>query len=445
MVSLNLNPQDDSLRVVELFAGVGGFRLGLEGWDGMSASSGYTKPLREGDDRYRVVWSNQWEPSTKRQHANEVYEARWGADHHCGEDISSVPTEAIPDHDMLVGGFPCQDYSVATTLRNSKGLRGRKGVLWWQIERILREKGDKAPRYLFLENVDRLLQSPAAQRGRDFAIMLASLSDLGYAVEWRVVNAADYGMPQKRKRVFFLGYKKGTPEYNAIQNLSVKDIWVEEGLFAQAFPIGPTQGASFYEGQLKGSLTTLSKKFNAGPTGKLSPFSNAGVMFERNFWTMRVKPAWDEEKTLLGDILQPLRQVPKEYRIDKDDLPKWKYLKGAKREPRESSRGYSYMFAEGALSFPDSLDSPSRTIITGEGGKAPSRTKHAIRQGRTLRRLTPVELERLNMFPDNHTALVNVPDGKRAFFMGNALVVGVIERVGTALLESVRDAVSYEL
>ena len=444
MVAPSLNSEDGTLRVVELFAGVGGFRLGLEGWDGKSASSGYQKPLRGGDDQYHVVWSNQWEPSTKRQHANEVYEARWGAEHHCGDDISSVPTEAIPDHDMLVGGFPCQDYSVATTLRNSKGLRGRKGVLWWQIERILREKEDKAPRYLFLENVDRLLQSPATQRGRDFAIMLASLSDLGYAVEWRVVNAADYGMPQKRKRVFFLGYKKGTPEYDAIQNLKVKDMWVEEGLFAQAFPIGSTQGASYYEGKFKGSLTTLSKKFNAGPTGKLSPFSNAGVMFDRNFWTMRVRPAWDEEKTLLGDVLQPLRQVPKEYRIDKDDLPKWKYLKGAKREPRESSRGYSYMFAEGALSFPDSLDSPSRTIITGEGGKAPSRTKHAIRQGRTLRRLTPVELERLNMFPDNHTALEDIPDGKRAFFMGNALVVGVIERVGTVLLESVRDAVSYE-
>ena len=440
MVASNLISEEDTLRVVELFAGVGGFRLGLEGWDGMSAGSGYTMPLRDGDDRYRVVWSNQWEPSTKRQHANEVYEARWGSEHHCGDDISTVPTEAIPDHDVLVGGFPCQDYSVATTLRNSKGLRGRKGVLWWQIERILREKGDKAPRYLFLENVDRLLQSPAGQRGRDFAIMLASLSDLGYAVEWRVVNAADYGMPQKRKRVFFLGYKKGTPEHQAIENLKVRDMWIEEGLFAQAFPIGSTQGASLYEGKLKGSLTTLSKKFNAGPTGKLSPFCNAGIMFDREFSTMRVKPAWDEEKMLLGDVLQPLRQVPKEYRIDKDDLPKWKYLKGAKREPRESSRGYSYMFAEGALSFPDALDSPSRTIITGEGGKAPSRTKHAIRQGRTLRRLTPVELERLNMFPDNHTALEDIPDGKRAFFMGNALVVGVIERVGSVLLERIGES-----
>lgn len=435
MVSSNFSPSGGQLRVVELFAGVGGFRLGLEGWQGKSASSGYSQPLGNGRSRYRVVWSNQWEPSTKRQHASEVYEARWGGEHHSREDISTVPTDAIPDHDLLVGGFPCQDYSVATTLRNSKGLRGRKGVLWWQIERIIRDKGDKAPRYLFLENVDRLLQSPSGQRGRDFAIMLASLSDLGYAVEWRVINAAEYGMPQKRRRVFFLAYKDGTPEYEAISDLKVKDMWIEEGLFAQAFPIASTQGASFNEGKIKGSLKTLSTSFNAGPTGKLSPFANAGVMFNRSFSTIRVKPAWDEERTLLGDLLQPMRQVPKEYRIDKDSLPKWRYMKGAKREPRESNRGYTYTFAEGALAFPDPLDRPSRTIITGEGGAAPSRTKHAVRQGRTLRRLTPIELERLNMFPDNHTALEDISNGRRAFFMGNALVVGIIERVGLVLAE----------
>ena len=103
---------------------------------------------------------------------------------HSDKDIFNVPTSDIPDHDLLVGGFPCQDYSVATTLKNSKGLIGKKGVLWWAIHRILEEKGSKRPKYLFLENVDRLLKSPASQRGRDFAVMLKSLNDLGYAVEW---------------------------------------------------------------------------------------------------------------------------------------------------------------------------------------------------------------------------------------------------------------------
>ena len=184
--------EEQTLRVAELFAGVGGFRLGLEGWNGKSASSGYRQSLfPKADVKFQVVWSNQWEPSTKRQHANEVYRLRWASANHSGDDIATVPTEEIPDHDVLVGGFPCQDYSVATTLKNSKGLLGKKGVLWWQIERILREKGTKAPTYLILENVDRLLKSPATQRGRDFAMILASLSDLGYSAEWRVINAAE--------------------------------------------------------------------------------------------------------------------------------------------------------------------------------------------------------------------------------------------------------------
>ena len=203
----------NKIKVAELFAGVGGFRLGLEGWEKKSASSGYTKPIKS---IYEIVWSNQWEPSTKTQHASLVYEKRFGKSGHSNEDITTVDVATIPDHDLLVGGFPCQDYSVATTLKNSKGLIGKKGVLWWSIHKILGEK-KKKPKYIFLENVDRLLISPSKQRGRDFAIILKSLDDLGYAVEWRVINAADYGMPQRRKRIFILGYSKNTTLY---KNLS---------------------------------------------------------------------------------------------------------------------------------------------------------------------------------------------------------------------------------
>ena len=196
-----------SLKVVELFAGVGGFRLGLEkiGFD--------------------VVWSNQWEPSTKKQHASMVYEARFGEKNHSNEDIALVSSDEIPDHDLLCGGFPCQDYSVATTLNNSKGLKGKKGVLWWSIFKILEEKKNKRPKYLFLENVDRLLKSPSDQRGRDFAVMLASLDELDYVVEWRVINAADYGMPQRRRRVFILAYGPGTPQHEGLS--FEKDIFSE--------------------------------------------------------------------------------------------------------------------------------------------------------------------------------------------------------------------------
>ena len=210
--------KNNKIRVVELFAGVGGFRIGLEG----------------ASDAFETVWNNQWEPSTQHQDASLVYQARFGRKGHCNKDINTVPTADIPDHDLLVGGFPCQDYSVAATLSRSGGIEGKKGVLWWQIYRILQEKGDKRPQYIFFENVDRLLNSPATQRGRDFAIILASLADLGYVVEWRIINAADYGMPQRRRRTYIVGYQKDSEVAQRVEDM---EGWVEyDGVMAQAFP-----------------------------------------------------------------------------------------------------------------------------------------------------------------------------------------------------------------
>ena len=151
------------------------------------------------------------------------------------DDIAKIDTKDIPDHDLIVGGFPCQDYSVART--SAKGLEGRKGVLWWEIHRILT---DKKPSFAMLENVDRLLKSPTSQRGRDFAVMLASFAELGYIVEWRVINAADYGMPQRRRRVFIMGYAPGTTQYDALKDEGNIKQWMEkDGPFAKAFPINP--------------------------------------------------------------------------------------------------------------------------------------------------------------------------------------------------------------
>ena len=405
----------DKLRVIELFAGVGGFRLGLE---------------QTGN--FEVVWCNQWEPSTKTQHASLVYEARFGTENHVNSDISEVPTDTIPDADVLVGGFPCQDYSVATTLQNSKGLIGKKGVLWWSIHRILSEK-KRPPKYLFLENVDRLLKSPSNQRGRDFSIMLKSLEELGYTVEWRVINAADYGMPQRRRRIFFLGYHKSTDIYKKLKN-SVAETWMlQEGVLADAFP-AQQDSAKPQEFLIEGDLVSLSENFNKGQ--KLSPFENTGVFVEGKVTTLKTKADYDDVKMVLGDVLQK-DAVPREYFIDEQDLAKWEYLKGAKKEVRTAKNGFSYNYSEGAMVFPDALDNASRTIITGEGGKSPSRFKHVVQTSKGLRRLTPMELERLNMFPDNHTQLKGISDTKRAFFMGNALVVGIVSKIGEALFEKI--------
>lgn len=403
----------DKIRVVELFAGVGGFRIGLEG----------------ASDVYDTVWNNQWEPSTVHQDASLVYKARFGSKGHCNQDINSVATEDIPDHDLLVGGFPCQDYSVASTLSRSGGIEGKKGVLWWQIYRILDEKGSKRPSYLFFENVDRLLGSPAKQRGRDFAIILASLADLGYTVEWRVINAAEYGMPQRRRRTYIVGYREGSPVAAKVRQLA--DWVLYDGVMAKAFPFRAKDGTRS-EFDIEGTIKEVSDNFNKD--GKTSPWGNAGIMCGRHVFSVDADPVYEGLTTTLGGIVVDERFVPEEFFIPQDEVARWEYEKGAKKIERTSKEGFKYVFSEGGMAFPDSLDKPSRTIITGEGGAAASRFKHVVLtpSGR-YRRLIPLELERLNMFPDNHTCHPDVTDGRRAFLMGNALVCGIVQQVGKSL------------
>ncbi len=407
------------IKVVELFAGVGGFRIGLEG----------------ASDAYDTIWNNQWEPSTLHQDASLVYKARFGSKGHSNKDINTVLTEEIPDHDLMVGGFPCQDYSVAASLSRSGGIEGKKGVLWWQIYRILSEKGDKKPKYIFFENVDRLLNSPATQRGRDFAIILASLADLGYIVEWRIINAADYGMPQRRRRTYIVGYLKESVVANKVGTM---EDWVQfDGVLAQAFPFR-AQEETVSTFDINGTIQEVSASFNKGK--KDSPFGNAGIMKDRYVYSVDADPVYDGTMQTLGDNLVDEDFVPEEFFISEEDLPKWQYEKGAKRINRISKEGFEYVFSEGGMAFPDYLDKPSRTMITGEGGNAPSRFKHVVQMpsGR-YRRLIPIELERLNMFPDNHTYHPEVSNGRRAFLMGNALVCGIVQEIGRSLYRFIYD------
>jgi DNA (cytosine-5)-methyltransferase 1 len=405
-------------RVVELFAGVGGFRIGLErsGWE--------------------TVWANQWEPSTKTQHAFHCYVERFGPAGAVCEDIHEVMNEAeaglrsIPDHELLVGGFPCQDYSVAKTLNQATGIVGKKGVLWWEIYRLLMMK---RPPYLFLENVDRLLKSPTKQRGRDFGVMLAALANLGYEVEWRVVNAADYGFPQKRRRVLLIGRHVGSAERDPNEVLYA-------GPLARALPVagGPVL-SSVPTFRIDGTPADVSEAF--GATKGVSPFRNAGYMSQRRVWTLDLEPAWDGPFVTLGDVLESSSDIPESFFIPAEQLPRWEYLKGTKREQRyHKGTGTPYFYVEGPIPYPDRTDWPARTILTGEGGRTPSRFKHLIQveDGR-FRRLTPRELERLNGFPDDWTD-TGMPEGRRAFMMGNALVVGLIERVGAELMAEIQAA-----
>lgn len=392
---------------------------------GKSPSSGYRQKI---DNSFEVIWSNQWEPSTKIQHASLVYQNRWPSCTHINKSITKVDVNDIPDHDLLVGGFPCQDYSVAKSKNKSEGLAGDKGALWWAIHKIIKKKKNP-PKYLMLENVDRLLISPSTQRGRDFSVILKSLSDLGYAVEWRVVNASDYGMPQKRKRVFILAYSKESKIYKRVRKEKAESWLISSGVMAKAFPVEKKYEFK-YECHLHGSIGILSKNFNL--INSKSVFQNSGIMIDGQVMSLKTLPKYSGDRKLLKDIIFD-GKIPDSFYIKSADIDKWTYLKGKKKEEKTNRAGYRYMYAEGAMPFPDDLNSPARTIITGEGGSSASRFKHVVSCKKGYRRLIPIEFERLNMMPDNHTYIDGIADAKRVFFMGNALVVGVVEKLGREL------------
>jgi len=408
------------IRVAEMFAGVGGFRLGLEGY-GKPGDRFYMPPA--GD--FKTVWANQWEPpgTDARQFAWKCYERRFGDGSCVNEDIEKVLDDyeagktEIPDFDMLVGGFPCQDYSVSKAAAKAKGIEGKKGVLWWSIYRMLRLK---RPEYVLLENVDRLLKSPTGKRGRDFAIMLSCLAQLGYSAEWRVINAADYGMPQRRRRVYI--FARRFAPVSSPENVILRD-----GIFARAFPV--LDVAEIRRFSIPSDPYRASQDFGAP---KVSPFGTAGCMFACHVATGAIQPAYDGPRATLGDVLEADSKVPDAFFIDDSDLDRWKYLKGAKREPRTARNGYEYMYSEGPVAFPDPLDRPSRTILTSEGGKSPSRMKTVVQGGSgRFRRLVPDELDAIQMFPKGWTE--GMTDGHRAFCMGNALVVGIPHRIGAEI------------
>lgn len=397
--------------VVELFAGVGGFRCGLN-------HVTLKNDVVTENGNWECLWANQWEPATKTQEAYECYGKRFGFDNLINVDIFEVDKHDIPDHTLLVGGFPCQDYSVAQTLSNSKGIEGKKGVLWWAIEETL---AIKQPPFVLLENVDRLLLSPAKQRGRDFGMILRSFYENGYDVEWRVINAGEYGLPQKRRRTYIFAYHKSTNYYKKMQEVEDRDVIFEKGMFVKQFPI-----KDLYEDITVSDISEYNSLIDVSNQFKCE-FYNAGIMKNGGIYTVKTKADYK--------LIYPLRNIREENEVEekfflKDaQLEKFKFLKGGKKIPRVKPNGEPYLYCEGSMPFPDNLDAPARTMLTSEGGV--SRTTHVIEDFKTKRPrlLTPVECERINGFPDNWTN-TGMSDKKRNFMMGNALVVGVIERIG---------------
>ena len=446
--------------VCELFAGVGGFRCGL---NGIKTLEDIKKP-----EKWETTWFSQWEPAEKSTHyAHDCYFLHFGT---CldsnGEDTTNINIEdvdkrTLPDFNLLVGGFPCQDYSVASSLATSKGLEGKKGVLWWSIREILETK---EPPFVLLENVDRLIKSPAKQRGRDFGIILACFRDEDYTVEWRVINAADYGYQQRRRRTFIFAYRNDTAYAQRLRETvryarvfkeeahrkSMGELLGTDGFFAKSFPVEPFDNKKIHINELPEGLGDVSEHFQFG-------FENAGVMINGVIYTVKTTPSYDGKQITLGDIMDT-GDVDEQYfipeeklyyttpdithsdesheRLTKEQRQTWQYLKGAKKLPRKAASGHEYIFSEGAIPMIDDYDKPARTMLTSEGNF--SRTTHIVKDKKTgrIRLLTANEAERIQGFPTDYTKysmangkVVEMPINKRRFMMGNALVVNLVEKM----------------
>ena len=410
------NMIDKKVKVVDLFAGVGGFHLGLS----------------RASNQYEVVWANQFEPSRAKtnQFAFNIYKKNFPDTEISNTDINKVVKEEIPEMDLLVAGFPCQDYSVATA--GAKGIKGKKGILWWQIRDVIL---CKKPNFLLFENVDRLLTSPGVRKqpGRDFGIMLRTLSDLGYGVSWKMINAADYGYPQRRRRTFIFGFREDTIFYNYINNLSKKDDDKIEEFLKSMPPFSNTMLNKILIDYTKIDLTSyktleeVSDKFSIK-----KGFRKTGIMVQGKVRMSDYIPKTRNE-AIIGDLLIPNVENEELY-LDPTKIEKFKELKNGYQTIKKSRTGHPYKYGMGKMQFPDPSNKPARTIVTSESSV--SRMTHVVRDpgNNRLRLLSPAETERINTFPDGWTELEGVSNTNRYFTMGNALVVDLIKEIGIEIL-----------
>lgn len=404
-----LNKMNDrKIRVAEMFAGVGGFHLGLS-----RASSDF-----------EVVWADQYEPGKKNQFAYNIYKHNFPNTNIINDDIALVDKTRIPEIDLLVGGFPCQDYSVASS--GAKGIYGKKGVLWWDIKNVIEAKW---PQFIFLENVDRLLTSPGVntqQPGRDFGMILRTLSDLGYGVTWKMINAADYGFPQRRRRTFIFAFRNDTKLKKEIKGKLQLEKQAVAKFLKDMPPLSNTlknvsidKVSELDLTQYKG-LTEFSNNFFVK-----SGFKKTGVMIDGHVFMSDYHPVKTEPQSLKS-IIQS-NEINESLYLTPEKEHKLKKLKSGFRTTKISKTGHEYPYGMGAIAFPDPLDKPARTMVTSE--HTISRMSHVVEDpgnGR-LRLISPEEAERINTFPSGWTDVENVTLPNRYFTMGNALVVDLVK------------------
>jgi len=330
------------------------------------------------------------------KYAIQVYQKHF-PNHKAFGDITKIAAESIPDFDMLCGGFPCQAFSIAG---KRGGFDDTRGTLFFELVRIARVK---KPRLLFFENVKGLLSH---DRGRTFDTIIRTIDELGYDVQWQVLNSKNFGVPQNRERVFIIGHLRGTSR-------------------PQVFPFRQN-GSPSAEGRSKGIqqiASTLKAKDYSSWRGN---FLEAGDANELQF----IGAVMSEKKWLENgkDLSRNFPQGNRVYSTDgvSSTLSSQGGGLGAKTGLYAvAERGRYKEDGTTEQKLEPRMDGLTNTLTGVE-------KDNRVSDGMKIRRLTPIECERLQGFPDNWTE--NVSDTQRYKCCGNAVSVPVIKAIAERLL-----------
>jgi DNA (cytosine-5)-methyltransferase 1 len=381
-----------NMKYFSMFSGIGGFENGI---GKRGECIGYSEI-----DKY----------------AEKIYKKHY-PDHIGYGDATKINTGEIPEFDLLVGGFPCQAFSVAGKRR---GFNDCRGTLFFEIARVLK---DKRPRYFLLENVKGLLSH---DKGKTFQTILEVLTNLGYFVEWQVLNSKDFGVPQNRERVFIVGHFGGgggrkvfpisrsnskTVSKTLMDINQAQRVYGTDGCSITLKALGGGQGAKTglyaVPTTKEGNVHTIDANYGKGCNNRLDKgrrtqiieyFKKDKCQSNRIYKTTGISPTLPSRGKNTGQN-SPMMAIPVL-------TPDWE-------NKRQNGRRFK------------TNNEPSFTLT--------AQDKHGVYDGFRIRRLTPVECERLQGFKDNYTKYgcdgSEISDTQRYKCLGNAVTVNVVEAI----------------
>lgn len=383
--------EKNELKYFSLFSGIGGFELGIlqayvETAEKARGSKGYSQLESSGSSRGRTSQHDHRNGSRQKpltcvgyseidKHAIEIYQKRFPEHKNYG-DITKIKPNKLPDFDLLVGGFPCQAFSIAG---KRKGFEDTRGTLFFDIARILRSK---KPKLVLLENVKGLLSH---DNGNTFKTIISTLAKLGYDIQWQVLNSKNFGVPQNRERVFIVGHLRGTPR-------------------PEVFPLREDGSEDII---LPTITTRVTAHSNGAYVGKRSPRQIIGGS--------------------QGDCVYDPSGISTTIASQAGGLGAKTGLYAVKIK-EATRKGYS----EAETGDSINLSVPNSKTRRGRVGKGVAQTidtgmQQYTLQGVKIRRLTPTECERLQGFPDGWTE--GASDAQRYKCLGNAVTVNVITEI----------------